>query len=209
MGQNTRNGSWMLKKSDAGRKEKEWSQHIQPVQRLDVGSNLGPDLGSGKSDDEKEKEEGLSVQLLSGFTICLVALLQGAGVSSSSVLHSLLRQKEPRSINSSDPPLFDFGLNLGFVDFSISEEEVSWVASVWVLSHLLFAPVAGFLNDKFGRRKALMVDTLLFSLGFLILTFATSLPCLLLARLLLGCPLVSQVQQQLHSSSHSPSLLYV
>ena len=196
MGQNTTNGSWMLKKSDAGRKEKEWS-------------NLGPDLGSGKSDDEKEKEEGLSVQLLSGFTISLVALLQGAGVSSSSVLHSLLRQKEPRSINSPHPPLFDFGLNLGFVDFSISEEEVSWVASVWVLSHLLFAPVAGFLNDKFGRRKALMVDTLLFSLGFLILTFSTSLPCLLLARLLLGCPLVSQVQQQLHSSSHSPSLLYV
>merc|ERR1719376_726444 len=91
-------------KSD-GEKEKEWFQHIHHhVQQSDHGSNpgrdlesgksdLGSDLGSGKSDGENEKEEGLSVQLLSGFVISLVALLQGAGVASSSVLHSL--QQEP------------------------------------------------------------------------------------------------------------------
>jgi len=142
------------------------------------------------------KEEGLSVQLLSGFTISLVALLQGAGVASASVLHSLHQEQEPsKNFNSSSHlPLFDFGLNnLGLADFSISEEEGSWMASVWILSHLLCAPVAGFLNDKIGRRKALMIDTLIFFIGFLILTVATSLPCLILARLLLGCPLVSQV----------------
>ena len=182
MGQNTTDGGWMLEK-----KEEKWFQHIQPVQHVQCVQPS--DLGSY---EEKEKEEGLSVQLLSGFTISLVALLQGAGVSSSSVLHGL-HQEAPHSFNSSHSPLIDFGLNLNLVDFSISEEEFSWVASVWIISHLLFAPVAGFLSDKIGRRKALMVDTLFFSLGFLILALATSLPSLILARLLLGCPLLSQV----------------
>ena len=67
------------------------------------------------------------------------------------------------------------------------------MASAWVLSHLVFAPIAGFVTDKIGRRKALMIDTVLFFIGFLILTVATSLPWLILARLLLGSPLVSQV----------------
>ena len=146
-----------------------------------------------KSDEEKE-EEGLSVQLLSAFVINLVALQQGASVSSSSViLHSL--QEELGCFNSTTGSpllLFDFYLDLGF-DFSINAEDGSWVASAWVLSHLVFAPIAGFVTDKIGRRKSLMIDTVLFFVGFLILTVATSLPWLIFARLLLGCPLVSQV----------------
>ena len=142
---------------------------------------------------EKE-EEGLKVQLISAFVINLVALQQGASVSSSSViLHSL--QEELGCFNSTTGSpllLFDFYLDLGF-DFSINAEEGSWVASAWVLSHLLAAPIAGFVTDKIGRRKALMIDTVLFFVGFLILTVANSLPWLILARLLLGCPLVSQV----------------
>ena len=144
--------------------------------------------------EKEEEEEGLSVQLLSAFVINLVALQQGASVSSSSViLHSL--QEELNCFNSTTGSpllLFDFYLDLGF-DFSINAEEGSWVASAWVLSHLVFAPIAGFVTDKIGRRKALMIDTVLFFMGFLILTFAQSLPWLILARLLLGCPLVSQV----------------
>ena len=143
---------------------------------------------------EKEEEEGLSVQLLSAFVINLVALQQGASVSSSSViLHSLQEELNCFNSTTSSPLLlFDFYLDLGF-DFSINAEDGSWVASAWVLSHLVFAPIAGFVTDKIGRRKALMIDTVLFFIGFLILTFAKSLPWLILARLLLGCPLVSQV----------------
>ena len=149
-----------------------------------------------KSDEEKkEEEEGLSVQLLSAFVINLVALQQGASVSSSSViLHSL--QEELGCFNSTTGSpllLFDFYLDLGF-DFSINAEDGSWVASAWVLSHLVFAPIAGFVTDKIGRRKSLMIDTVLFFFGFVILTVATSLHWLILARLLLGCPLVSQVK---------------
>ena len=143
---------------------------------------------------KKEEEEGFSVQLLRGFSISLVALLQGASISSSSILHSL-RHENPENFDSStNSHLFDFDLDLAGSDFSITEEEDSWVASIWVLSHLAFAPVAGFVNDKIGRRRALMIDCLLLFLGFLILTLAPSLPWLVLARVLMGCPNVSQVQ---------------
>ena len=143
---------------------------------------------------KKEEEEGFSTQFLRGFAISMVALLQGASISSSSILHSL-RHENPENFNSStNSHLFDFNLDLAGSDFSITEEEESWVASVWILSHLVFAPFAGFINDKIGRRKASMIDCLLLFLGFLILTFAPSLPWLVLARILMGCPNVSQVQ---------------
>ena len=142
---------------------------------------------------KQEEKEGFSVQLRCGFAISLVALLQGASISSSSILQSL-RQENPENFNSStNSHLFDFNLDLAGLDFSITEEEESWVASIWVLAHLVFAPFAGFINDKIGRRRALMIDSLLFFLGFLILTFAPSFSWLLLARILMGCPNVSQV----------------
>ena len=139
---------------------------------------------------DKLKEKGFSIQLLSGFAIGLVAFLQGASISSSNILHSL-RNENPENFTNSH--LFDFNLDLAGSDFSITEEEESWVASIWVLAHLVFAPFAGFINDKIGRRRALMIDSLLFFLGFLILTFAPSFSWLLLARILMGCPNVSQV----------------
>ena len=146
-----------------------------------------------EEEKEEEEKEGFSAQLLRGFAISLVALLQGASISSSSILHSL-RHENPENFNSStNSHLFDFNLDLAGSDFSITEEEDSWVASIWVLSHLVFAPFAGFINDKIGRRRALMIDSLLFFLGFLILTFAPSFSWLLLARILMGCPNVSQV----------------
>ena len=157
-------------------------------------SDISADCQQVLEKSEEVKEEGLSIQLLSAFVINLVALQQGASVSSSSViLHSL--QEDLGCFNSTTGSpllLFDFYLDLGF-DFSINAEDGSWVASAWVLSHLVFAPIAGFVTDKIGRRKALMIDTVLFFIGFLILTVAKSLPWLILARLLLGCPLVSQV----------------
>jgi MFS family permease len=126
----------------------------------------------------------------------MVAMLQGASVSSSSVvLHHLGGFNSSGSFNSSDSPLLLFDLNLGLVgfDFSVNTEDGSWVASTWLLSHLICAPLAGFLNDRIGRKRSLMIDTTLFGLGFIICATSHAIPYLILARLLLGAPLVSQV----------------
>ena len=66
-------------------------------------------------------------------------------------------------------------------------------ASSWVLSHLASALFAGFLNDAIGRKKALLMDTAIFFLGFGLLAMAVNSACLILGRVLLGYPLVSQV----------------
>ena len=66
-------------------------------------------------------------------------------------------------------------------------------ASSWVLGHLVSACFAGFLSDAIGRKKSLLIDTAVFFLGFGLLATGHKMTCLVLARILLGYPLVSQV----------------
>ena len=146
----------------------------------------------GNLTKKEEEEGGCSVQLLCGLAISLVALLQGASISSSAIFVVLVNE-HPEDLKDQPNDLFDFGLNLAGKDFPLTKEEYSWVASIWILSHLIFAPVAGFVNDKIGRRRALMIDNVFLFLGFTILTFAPSFPWLMIARILMGCPSVSQV----------------
>ena len=67
------------------------------------------------------------------------------------------------------------------------------LASSWVLGHLISACFAGFLNDAIGRKKCLLIDTVVFFLGFILLSTSHSTSCLVVARFMLGYPLVSQV----------------
>ena len=62
-----------------------------------------------------------------------------------------------------------------------------------MLGHLVSAFFAGFLSDAIGRKKSLLIDTAVFFLGFGLLATAVNSSTLILARLLLGYPLVSQV----------------
>ena len=81
-----------------------------------------------------------------------------------------------------------------------------------MLGHLVSAFFAGFLSDAIGRKKSLMIDTAVFFLGFGLLAMALNSSCLILARLVLGYPLVSQVQSDplsvlLDHSVATPALL--
>ena len=67
------------------------------------------------------------------------------------------------------------------------------IASSWVLGHFLSACFAGFVSDVIGRKKSLLLDTAVFCVGFIILATGHLSTCLIIARLLLGYPLVSQV----------------
>ena len=48
-----------------------------------------------------------------------------------------------------------------FKDFEFSDNE-RWIASSWVLGQLFSSISAGFLNDKIGRKKSLIIDTVVF-----------------------------------------------
>jgi len=140
--------------------------------------------------------KSLPKQLLCSFVINLVSFLQGASVSTSSIiLHSLQNSDSSNSsISNSNSTSRDnlVEINL-FEDFSVSEEDGSWIASSWVLGHLISACFAGFLNDAIGRKKSLLIDTVVFFLGFILLSTSHSTSCLVVARFMLGYPLVSQV----------------
>ena len=68
------------------------------------------------------------------------------------------------------------------------------LASSWVLGHLVSAVFAGFVSDAIGRKKSLLLDTTVFFLGFVMLATGHLPACLIIGRLLLGYPLVSQVR---------------
>merc|ERR1712106_77167 len=124
----------------------------------------------------------------------LVGLLQGAGVSTSSIiLHSLHQSERGNSSITYTRVREDMVPASAYQELVASEEEGSWIASSWVLGHLLSACLAGCVNDMIGRKKSLLIDTIVFFLGFLLLSISQSVSSLVLARALLGYPLVSQV----------------
>ena len=63
-----------------------------------------------------------------------------------------------------------------------------------MLGHLVSAIFAGFVSDAIGRKKSLLLDTAVFFLGFVMLATGHLPACLIIGRLLLGYPLVSQVR---------------
>jgi len=163
---------------------------------------LGPfNIGFLSAMAEEKKTSSLLKQLLCAFVINLVSLLQGASVSSSSIiLHELENSTSHnhdshchRGTNCTSSGSVDLGPFFVFDDFHITQEEGSWIASSWVLGHFLSACFAGFVSDVIGRKKSLLLDTAVFCVGFIILATGHLSTCLIIARLLLGYPLVSQV----------------
>jgi len=137
--------------------------------------------------DQPGQQKSMQKQLLCAFVINCVAFLQGASVPTSSVILHTLQDRH----NTSDCQHSNTSHSLA--DFTVSEESGSWIASGWVLSHLMSACFAGFLNDAIGRRKCLLIDTAMFFLGFVVLCVSNSVLLLVVGRFLLGYPLVSQV----------------
>merc|ERR1711892_1371153 len=124
--------------------------------------------------------KSLVKQQLCSFIINLVGLLQGASVSTSSIiLRSLHQSDRSNSSITYTRVREDMVPASAYQELVASEEEGSWIASSWVLGHLLSACLAGCVNDMIGRKKSLLIDTIVFFLG--------------VARFMLGYPLVSQV----------------
>lgn len=70
--------------------------------------------------------------------------------------------------------------------FQLSERQVSWVFSVWVLSNLVSVPIMSKMADRFGRKLIYMLDIALFSIGGLVVALAPGFEVLLVGRALQG-----------------------
>ncbi len=66
-------------------------------------------------------------------------------------------------------------------------EESTWVLTSYLVSSAIVLPVSGWLSTVFGRKRFYMTCVALFTLCSLLCGLATSLPMLIVARVLQGC----------------------
>ena len=67
-----------------------------------------------------------------------------------------------------------------------STDHGGWLAFAYALMQFFFAPVAGNLSDRFGRRPVLLISLFVFSVDYLIMGLAPTLAWLFLGRLIAG-----------------------
>merc|ERR1712018_1049000 len=78
------------------------------------------------------------------------------------------------------------------VGFGISKEDGSWFASIMIIGSCTGALLGGFQSQKFGRRKSLLFDCLVFIAATLACAMAPNFKVLLIARVILGHSVASQ-----------------
>ena len=71
-------------------------------------------------------------------------------------------------------------------DFGADDLEVGLLMSVYSLAQLVFAPLWGYLSDRFGRRPIILICLLGSSLFYFWFSFASTLEVLFLTRILAG-----------------------
>src|SRR6266851_3297700 len=67
-----------------------------------------------------------------------------------------------------------------------SEASVSWVLTSYLLSASVATPLIGRLGDMYGKERLLLIVLALLSVGTLVSAFATSLPLMLVGRVVQG-----------------------
>ena len=67
-------------------------------------------------------------------------------------------------------------------DFDLDSRALSWIFNIYILFHLLGAPLLAKLSDRYGRRSVYMANITLFAAGSLVVASAPSFGVLLLGR---------------------------
>jgi DHA2 family multidrug resistance protein len=71
-------------------------------------------------------------------------------------------------------------------NLSASTEEATWVLTSYLVANAIFLPATGWLSTFFGRKRFLLTCVVLFTLASALCGAATSLPMLIVARVLQG-----------------------
>jgi len=146
--------------------------------------------------EKLEKTRAGRTTLWQTFTVfCLnfSAFLQGYSVSSSSVILGQLKHSNGTLNLFANQSQFIICSNNRHDDITITEDQATWIASGWMLGHLFSSLFAGLVSDLLGRRRALLIDIVIFFIGFALCCFGRSFELLVFGRILQGYPLVSQV----------------
>ena len=67
-----------------------------------------------------------------------------------------------------------------------TQTDVTWVLTAYLLSASIFTPIMGRLGDRSGKKKMLVIALLALAVGSLIAALATTLPIMIVARVIQG-----------------------
>ena len=90
---------------------------------------------------------------------------------------------------------FLFGYDTGIVsgamvyirdDFGLDDIWQEVIISITILSAWIFSIIAGSLSDKFGRKKTVVISSIVFTIGSLMMGFAPDVWTLLAGRFVVG-----------------------
>jgi len=98
------------------------------------------------------------------------------------VLMSMMSALDALSIDSMMPALDQISIDLSVV----TENHRQFVITLFFFGFALGVPVYGFIADRFGRRRPIMLGFLIYCIGTLVCIFAGSLEVLLSGRVLQG-----------------------
>ena len=67
-----------------------------------------------------------------------------------------------------------------------SQDEATWVLTSYLVSSAVVLPISGWLASRFGRKRFYMTSVVIFTASSMLCGFASSLPLLILFRILQG-----------------------
>src|ERR1700684_2366143 len=68
----------------------------------------------------------------------------------------------------------------------VDETEIAWLLTAYLLSASVGTAILGRLGDMYGKEKLLLITLVILSAGTLLAAVATSLPLLIVARVIQG-----------------------
>lgn len=85
-----------------------------------------------------------------------------------------------------DTSIANVALNHIAGSLSVSTEESTWVLTTYLISNAIVIPSTAWFGQRFGRKRFLLVSVAIFTVASLLCGLATSLPMLLLMRVIQG-----------------------
>src|SRR6476659_5711638 len=71
-------------------------------------------------------------------------------------------------------------------DLSATQDQINWVLTSYIVSSAIALPISGWLADKVGRKRLLLISVVVFTAASVLCATATSLPEMVLFRALQG-----------------------
>src|SRR6476646_1840672 len=71
-------------------------------------------------------------------------------------------------------------------DLSASQDQINWVLTSYIVSSAIALPISGWLADKVGRKRLLLISVVLFTVASVLCATATSLAEMVLFRAFQG-----------------------